>query len=56
MPTIDEIRKALNGMPTGTMLQRRDRALVAFALLSAARDNAIAGHDKTETLGVVANK
>jgi integrase len=42
VPTIDEIRKALDSMPTGTMQQRRDQALMAFVLLSAARDNAIA--------------
>jgi integrase len=41
-PSLDEIRKALGGMPTGTVLERRDRAVVAFALVSGARDNAIA--------------
>jgi integrase len=42
VPTIDEIRQALDSMPTITQVHRRDRALIAFALLSAARDNAIA--------------
>jgi site-specific recombinase XerC len=42
VPTIEEIRQALKGMPTDTMLQRRGRAVVAFTLLSAARDNAVA--------------
>src|SRR5260370_2614507 len=42
VPTLDEIRKALAAMPTGTVLERRDRAVIAFALLSGARDNAIA--------------
>jgi integrase len=42
VPSLDEIRKALAAMPTGTVLQRRDRAVVAFALVSGARDNAIA--------------
>lgn len=42
VPTVEEIRKALDGMCTGTMVQRRNRAVMAFALLSAARDNAIA--------------
>ena len=42
VPPVDEIRKALAAMPVDTVLERRDRALVAFALLSGARDNAIA--------------
>jgi integrase len=42
VPSPDDIRKALATMPIGTVLQRRDRAVVAFALLSGARDNAIA--------------
>lgn len=41
-PTIDEVLKALAAMPTNGLLQRRDRAVLAFALLSGARDNAIA--------------
>ena len=42
VPSLDEIRKALAAMPTCTVLERRDRAVIAFALLSGARDNAIA--------------
>ncbi len=42
VPSLDEIQKALGAMPTGTVLERRDRAVVAFALVSGARDNAIA--------------
>jgi site-specific recombinase XerC len=42
VPSLDEIRKTLEAMPTGTVLERRDRAVVAFALVSGARDNAIA--------------
>jgi site-specific recombinase XerC len=42
VPSLDEIRKALAAMPTGTVLERRDRAVIAFALLSGARDSAIA--------------
>jgi integrase len=42
IPSVDEIRKALGAMPITTALERRDRAVVAFALLSGARDNAIA--------------
>ncbi|KQZ28512.1 recombinase XerC [Mesorhizobium sp. Root552] len=39
---IEEIRQVLDAMPTGTEIERRDRALIAFTLLSGARDNAIA--------------
>jgi integrase len=42
VPPLDDIRKALAAMPVGTVLDRRDRAVVAFALVSGARDNAIA--------------
>ena len=42
VPPLDDIRKALAAMPTDTVLERRDRAVVAFALVSGARDNAIA--------------
>ncbi len=41
-PSIDEIRKVVTAMPTGTVIERRDRAVVAFAVVSGARDNAIA--------------
>jgi integrase len=42
VPSLDEIGKAMEVMPIQTALERRDRAVVAFALLSGARDNAIA--------------
>ncbi len=41
-PTLAQIRQALEQMPIHTAIERRDRALIAFALLSGARDNAIA--------------
>ncbi len=41
-PSIDDIRQVLAAMPTSTVIERRDRAVVAFALVSGARDNAIA--------------
>lgn len=41
-PTIEQIRHVLQEMPHTTAIERRDRALVAFALISGARDNAIA--------------
>lgn len=42
VPTLDQIRHVLRSMPTATVLERRDRALIAFILLSGARDDAIA--------------
>lgn len=41
IPTIDQIRTVLVIMPTETDVQRRDRALIAFTLLTGARDKAI---------------
>ncbi|MEA1940675.1 MAG: tyrosine-type recombinase/integrase [Pseudomonadota bacterium] len=41
-PTLEQIRQALKTMPSGTPIQRRDRALIAFAILTGARDNALA--------------
>ncbi|MCZ4347328.1 site-specific integrase [Devosia neptuniae] len=42
VPSIEQILHALLAMPIETILQRRDRAVFAFALLSGARDDAIA--------------
>ncbi|PJK31339.1 tyrosine-type recombinase/integrase [Minwuia thermotolerans] len=42
VPTVEQIRHVLATMSADTDIQRRDRALVAFTLLSGARDNAIA--------------
>lgn len=41
-PTFEQIRHVLGTMPTGTDIERRDRALIAFTILSGARDDAIA--------------
>ncbi len=41
-PTVEQMRRVLNAMPATTVLQRRDRALVAFAALTAARVAALA--------------
>ncbi len=41
-PTLEQIRCALGAMPAKTDLEKRDRALIAFAILSGARDDAIA--------------
>ena len=40
-PTIKQVRALLDAMPAGSEIERRDRALIAFALLSGARDRAI---------------
>lgn len=42
VPTIEQVDHVLRSMPTKTVVQRRDRALVAFASLTAARVNALA--------------
>ena len=41
-PTLDQIRHVIALMPTASDLERRNRALVAFAILTGARDSAIA--------------
>lgn len=41
-PTIEQIKHVISTMPTETELERRNRALVAFTLLTGARDSAIA--------------
>ena len=42
VPTIEQILHVITTMPAGTEIERRNRALVAFTLLSGARDRAIA--------------
>lgn len=41
-PTLEQARHVIALMPSGTAIERRDRALVAFTLLTGARDSAIA--------------
>jgi integrase/recombinase XerD len=40
-PTVEQVRHVISSMPAATPIQRRNRALVAFALLTAARVKAI---------------
>lgn len=40
-PTLMQIRTVLDAMPAATEIERRDRALIAFAILTGARDRAI---------------
>lgn len=41
-PTIEQVKRVVEAMPEGSEIMRRNRALVAFALLTGARDSAIA--------------
>src|SRR5271170_3176798 len=42
VPTLEQIKHVIQTMPTKTEIERRNRALVAFTLLTGARDSAIA--------------
>jgi integrase len=41
-PTVEQVRRVLKAMPDSSVLERRDRALIAFAALTGARANALA--------------
>src|SRR5665213_2837017 len=41
-PTLEQIKHVIETMPSGSEIERRDRAVVAFSLLTGARDSAIA--------------
>ncbi len=41
-PTLDQVKHVVSLMATDTPIQRRDRALIAFTILTGARDRAIA--------------
>ena len=41
VPTLEQIKHVINTMPAHTEIERRNRALVAFTLLTGARDRAI---------------
>jgi len=42
VPTMEQVKHVISTMPTATELERRNRALMAFTLLTGARDSAIA--------------
>ncbi|MFO1435497.1 MAG: site-specific integrase [Gammaproteobacteria bacterium] len=42
VPTLEQVRHVIGSMPAGTAIEKRDRAVMAFALLTGARDGAIA--------------
>ena len=41
-PTLEQVKHVINAMPNGSDIERRNRALIAFTLLTGARDSAIA--------------
>ena len=55
VPTVDQIRHVLQTMPTTTDIELRNRAVVAFTLLTGARDGAIASF-KRKHVDVVEGK
>src|SRR5215469_10493533 len=42
VPTLEQVRHVIRTMPAATEIERRDRALIAFTILTGARDGAIA--------------
>ncbi len=42
VPTLEQIKHVINSMPASTEIEHRNRALIAFTLLTGARDSAIA--------------
>src|ERR1017187_3264798 len=54
-PTLEQINHVISTMPTGTEIERRNRALIAFTLLTGARDSAIASM-KLKHVDLVANR
>ena len=54
-PGLEEALKALEAMPVATETERRDRAVFAFVLLTAARDHAVATF-KLKHLDLASNK
>ena len=42
VPTLEQIKHVINTMPDNTDIERRNRSLMAFTLLTGARDSAIA--------------
>ncbi|MEQ1498808.1 MAG: site-specific integrase [Novosphingobium sp.] len=57
VPTLEQVHRVLSTMPAATVLERRDRALIAFTAITGARANALAsfrlGHVDLEAGKVV---
>jgi integrase len=54
-PTLEQAKHVIGLMPAGTDVQRRDRAVIAFTLLTGARDSAIASM-KLKHVDIVAGR
>ena len=54
IPTIEQIKHAIGSMPSNTVLERRNRCLIAFTLITGARDSAIASM-KLKHIDLVSN-
>ncbi len=54
-PTLEQVKHVISTMPTVTDIDRRNRALVAFTLLTGARDSAIASM-KLKHVDLIANR
>jgi hypothetical protein len=46
VPTLEQIRHVVRSMPASTDIERRGRALIAFTILTGARDGAIASSNR----------
>lgn len=55
VPTLEQIKHVIATMPTATEIERRNRALMAFTLLTGARDSAIASM-KLKHVDLIANR
>ncbi|MDP1756655.1 MAG: site-specific integrase [Pseudohongiella sp.] len=53
-PTLEQVKHVINAMPNCSDIERRNRALVAFTLLTGARDSAIASM-KLKHVDLIAN-
>lgn len=53
-PTLKQVRHVINAMPANSDIERRNRALIAFTLLTGARDSAIASM-KLKHVDLIAN-
>ena len=53
-PTLAQVKYVIQSMPSGTEIERRDRALIAFTFLTGARDSAIASM-KLKHVDLIAN-
>lgn len=53
-PTMEQVKHVISTMPNGSDIERRNRALIAFTLLTGARDSAIASM-KLKHVDLIAN-